>query len=63
MTKKQTLAVKCAYADLVGALQARNQHDIEVHTWDSHKQSMQDLEEAFDFIVPVTNLSEDDEEE
>jgi len=53
MTKKQILAIKCAYADLVGALQARNQFDIEVHDWKAHELTLDELEEAFDFIEPV----------
>ena len=53
MTEAQILAVKTAYADLVGALQARNQLDIEVHDWYAHKLSISSLEKAFDFIEPV----------
>ena len=53
MTKDQILAVKAAYADLVGALQARNQLDIEVHDWDAHCLTIDELEKAFKFIEPV----------
>lgn len=53
MTKDQILAVKAAYADLVGALQARNQLDIEVHDWDAHMLTISELEAAFKFIEPV----------
>ena len=53
MTEEQIRAIKCAYADLVGALQARNQLDIEVHDWKSHSETIAELEEAFDFIQPV----------
>jgi hypothetical protein len=53
MTEEQKNAIRCAYADLVGALQARNQLDIEVHDWKSHLVTIEELEEAFDFIEPV----------
>ena len=53
LTRKQQDAVKCAYLDLVGALQARNQGDVEVHDWRSHLLTIEELEEAFDFISPV----------
>lgn len=61
MTEQQILAIKCAYADLVGALQARDQMDIEVHDWKSHYQTIIDLENTFDFIEPVTIEGRDDE--
>jgi hypothetical protein len=53
MTEEQKNAIRCAYADLVGALQARNQLDIEVHDWKSHLVTIEELEQAFDFIEPV----------
>lgn len=51
--KKKVQAVKCAYADLVGALQAKEQNDIHVHDWSSHKLSIEDLEDAFPFLTPT----------
>lgn len=53
MTEEQITTIKCAYADLVGALQARNQLDIEVHDWKSHLATIEELENAFHFIEPV----------
>lgn len=61
MNEAQILAVRCAYADLVGALQARNQMDIEVHDWKTHLQTIIDLENIFDFIEPVKINETDDE--
>ena len=43
LTSKQLVAIRCAIADLIGAAQARQQQDIEVHDWDSHKQTIEDL--------------------
>lgn len=54
LTKKQVTALRCAYADLQGALQARDQLDIEAHDWAAHKQSIFDLEEAFPDVVGGT---------
>ena len=53
LTKEQILAIQCAYADLVGALQARNQGDPNAHDWDEHWYSIIDLENNFDFIEPA----------
>jgi hypothetical protein len=48
MTEKQLSAVRCALADLCGALQAFNQNDIHIHDWRAHQQSIAELAEAFD---------------
>jgi hypothetical protein len=53
MTNEQIIAVKCAYADLVGILQCFNQHETSVHDWESHLESIQDLEKQFAFISPI----------
>jgi hypothetical protein len=53
MTSEQILAVRCAYADLLGAEQAHDQADTGAHDWKSHHQSIADLEAAF----PELNLS------
>lgn len=50
MTTSQLCAIQCAFADLIGALQAHQQNDIHVHDWDAHRQSILDLAECFDFI-------------
>lgn len=50
MTDSQKFAIECAFADLLGALQAYQQSDMHVHDWDAHRQSIMDLAESFDFI-------------
>jgi hypothetical protein len=50
MTASQVFAIKCAFADLVGAMQAYEQNDIHVHDWNAHRQSIIDLAECFDFV-------------
>lgn len=47
MTNKQITALRCAHADLVGALQAHVQMDRLAHDWDAHRLSIEELEEAF----------------
>jgi hypothetical protein len=48
-------AIRCAYADLVGAKQARDQQDIGIHDWKAHEFTITELENAFPFIDPVTD--------
>jgi hypothetical protein len=55
MTTEQITAIKCAYADLVGALQCFNQYETTTHDWESHLESIRDLEKQFPCIesIPV----------
>ena len=50
MNDDQILAIKCAYADLLGAYQAMEQSDIQAHDWKAHKQSIDDLLNNFKFL-------------
>lgn len=53
MNTKQIDAVRCAQADLIGALQAFIQGDIHVHDWEAHQATIQELTEAFaDILEP-----------
>lgn len=55
MTPEQKLAIKCAYADLAGAYQAvKRDMNASNHDWDAHKLSIEELEELFSFIEPVS---------
>jgi hypothetical protein len=55
MNEEQIVVVKCAYADLVGVLQCYNQHETTVHDWESHYQTIRDLEDVFsDIIEPIS---------
>ncbi len=56
MTSKKDMestAIKCAYADLIGAYQAMQQGDINAHDWKAHYLSICELEQTFGFIEPV----------
>jgi hypothetical protein len=58
MTEDQIHAINCAHADLVGALQARNMLQIELHDWKAHLLSIRELEDAFGFLKPVDDLED-----
>jgi hypothetical protein len=47
MTNEQVIAIKCAFADLCGALQAFQQNDIHTHDWEAHLESIEDLVKQF----------------
>ena len=53
MTQDQIIAIKCAYADLVGVLQCFNQWEVTTHDWKSHLESIRDLEKQFPFVEPI----------
>lgn len=46
MTDTQKSVIRCAYLDLVGALE-----DPHLHDWDAHKQSIKELEQYFPDVV------------
>ena len=50
MTPEQMTAIRCAYADLQGASQARLIQGG-THDWKAHAQSIADLEREFPFLV------------
>lgn len=52
LTQNQVTALKCAFADLLGSLQAFDQDDIYLHDWQSHLQTILELGEAFPGIAP-----------
>ena len=53
MTEQQITAIKCAFADLQGAIQAFQQMDIHAHDWKAHQQSIDDLLNEFDFLADI----------
>lgn len=55
MNTKQIDAVRCAQADLIGALQAFRQGDLHAHDWDAHLLTIEELTEAFADIVEPFN--------
>ena len=56
-TAAQISAIRCAFADLLGAWQAvKLQADPFAHDWDAHMESIRDLADAF----PDLDLNEGD---
>ncbi len=57
MTEKQKSAIRCAHADLIGALEAQTNETLDnwatIHDWDAHKKSIKELEESFGFLEPM----------
>lgn len=61
MDEAQKQAIKCAYSDLVGAYEAYMRKSLSEHDWDSHFQSILDMELAFEFIEPIDMPLEDED--
>jgi len=56
MNDKQMLLIRCACADLIGSLQARNQMDIEAHDWRAHSLTIEELINAFEFLSDFAEI-------
>ena len=50
LNRDQVITIKCAYADLTGALQAMQQGDMHAHDWEAHLLTLQEMSEHFDFL-------------
>jgi len=50
MTKEQQLVIRCACADLIGAMEARNSGRIEDHDWNSHVLTINELIKTYPFL-------------
>jgi|688.fasta_scaffold219203_5 hypothetical protein len=57
MTLLQKQAIKCAYADLKGALECYERGIYHEHDWEAHKLSIEELEDEFKFLTDenITN--------
>lgn len=62
MNDKQKIAIRCAFADLCGAMQAYLQIDIHSHDWKRHEVTIWEMKEAFDFLpdLPSDLMDEED---
>lgn len=47
MTEEQKTALRCAFADLCGSLQAYQQGDLYVHDWAAHRLTVYEIKQAF----------------
>jgi hypothetical protein len=52
LTESQIMAIRCAHADLVGALQAHKSIDYTLHDWKAHALS---IEAAFEEILETNH--------
>jgi len=60
MTEQQKVIIRSAYADLVGAYQAHIVGDQNsTHAWDSHLETIHEMEDVFPFIDRVDLISPD----
>lgn len=56
-------AIRCAHADLVGALQAHQQMDRMAHDWKAHQDSIIELEQAFPGVISMQDRLRTEDEE
>jgi hypothetical protein len=47
LSKQQEVAIKCAIADLIGSMQAKNNLDFHSHDWKAHRNTIDELADAF----------------
>ena len=59
LNDRQKIAIRCAFADLLGSMEAYLDGDSHSHYWKEHLQSLKDLQEAF----PDMNLKLSDKVE
>jgi len=50
MTPEQQLAIRCACADLIGAMEAKNSGRIEDHDWNAHVLTINELIKTYPFL-------------
>jgi hypothetical protein len=53
MTQEQQLAIRCACADLIGAMESKE--NPENHDWKAHKQTIKELIKTFPFLKDFTS--------
>lgn len=51
MTLLQKQTIKCAYADLKGALECYEEGRYHEHDWEAHRLTIEELEDEFDFLT------------
>ena len=47
LSKQQEVAIKCAIADLIGSMQAKNNLGFHSHDWKAHRTTIDELADAF----------------
>jgi hypothetical protein len=62
MNDEQKTAIRCAFADLCGAMQAYLQGDVHAHDWKAHELTIMEMKEAFDFLPDLPPDLKDEED-
>lgn len=66
ITESQQAAIKCAFVDLCASYKAWKEMDVYSHDWNDHRQSIDDLVQAFPFLnqtISDLNINIDGEDE
>ena len=50
MNAEQITAIRCAFADLQGAMQAYEQGNMHLHDWKAHALTIKEMAERFSFL-------------
>ena len=53
MNEQQKTIIRCAFADLCGAMQAHLNLDTNSHDWKAHLETISEMVQAFDFLEPI----------
>jgi len=53
LNRDQINTIKCAYADLCGAIQAKQQGNIQLHDWKAHLLTLEEMENLFNFLPAI----------
>lgn len=69
LTNTQQAAIKCAFVDLCASYKAWNEMDVYSHDWIAHRNTIDELLEAFPFLMEtkkslniIVDIEEEDEE-
>jgi len=54
LTDEQITIIRCAYADLIGARQARDMLNTELHDWKAHGDTINEMGVTFADILDVS---------
>jgi hypothetical protein len=53
LNESEMTALRCAFADLIGAVQAYKQGDYTAHDWKAHIQTIEEMKAAFPFLDDI----------
>ena len=61
LSNDQKSAIRCAYLDLIGAMEANRKGCRLSHDWDAHNESITDLEKVFSDLLDDLIKEEDED--